>query len=115
MSTRSRLLATLSAACLTLGLGACGGGGGGGGGLYGQVFLENNGAFAVTSFRLAPSGTGSFTGNLLNQAVLNGERRSVGSFIEDFYDADAFRPGAAVTTWFDVFVEAGLSTDFTVF
>ena len=115
MSTRSRLLAGLAVASLALGLTACGGGGSGGGGFYGQVFVENNDISAITSFRLAQAGTGSYTGNLLGSYVLSGERRSVGSFLEDYYDAQAFRHDGSYTPWFNVFVEAGLSTNFSVF
>ena len=114
MSTRSRLLAGLAVASLALGLTACGGGGSGGGGFYGQVFVENNDISAITSFRLAQAGTGSYTGNLLGSYVLSGERRSVGSFLEDYYDGTGDLSGGGIIDWQDLYVGYERTTVFEV-
>ena len=109
-----RVLPALALLALAAAVSACGGGGGSGG-FFGDVFVENDSVSAVTSFRVAPSGSGAYTGNLLSDVVLSGERRFAGSFVEDTYDAQAFQQDGTFTPWFGVFVQGGTSTDFVVF
>ncbi len=118
-------------ACVLLAAGAlvlagCGGG-------YGEVIYEEtividpvgdvevdnqtdiSGSFEdMFAFDMAPAATGLWTGNLLPGVVFPGEVEFVGSFFEDFYDAEADLDLGTVT-FFDIFVEEGLTTTFEVF
>jgi hypothetical protein len=121
----SRLALVLFAAS-TLVLVGCGGG-------YGEVYYEEeiffepvgdvevdnqtdlSGTFEdMYAFEMAPAGSAAWTGNLLPDAVFPGEITFVGSFYEDFYDADADLDLGTIS-FFDVLVEDGFTTTFEVF
>ncbi len=68
----------------------------------------------VFFFDLTPAGTALWTGNLLPFDVLPGEILYVGSFDEDFYDAEA-EGDLGLVSFFDIFVEGGFTTTFEVF
>ncbi|MDA1193990.1 MAG: hypothetical protein O2894_02290 [Planctomycetota bacterium] len=110
-----------------LALSACGGGG------YEEVYYEEtviyipagdvevdnqtdlSGSFeALYFFAMTPAGTGLWTGNLLPFDTLPGEIVYVGSFEEDFYDAEA-EADLGIIDFFDVFVEGGWTTTFEIF
>ncbi len=65
-------------------------------------------------FDMTPAGTSFWTGNLLDFDVLPGEVLFLGSFDEDFYDAEA-EADLGLVTFFDIFVEGGFTTTFEVF
>jgi hypothetical protein len=65
-------------------------------------------------FDMAPAATPFWTGNLLPDLVFPGEIVFVGSFDEDFYDAEADLDLGTVS-FFDIFVEGGFTTTFEVF
>lgn len=108
-------------------LAGCGGG-------YGEVYIEDEifvyepvgdvevdnqtdlgGTFEdLYAFDMTPAGTALWTGNLLPGVIFPGEIVFVGSFFEDFYDADADLDLGTVS-FFDVLVEDGFTTTFEVF
>lgn len=65
-------------------------------------------------FDMTLAGLTAWTGNLLPFDVLPGEIYFVGSFDEDFYDAEA-EADLGLVTFFDIFVEGGFTTTFEVF
>ncbi len=65
-------------------------------------------------FEMVPVGTALFTGNLLPFDVFPGEIVFLGSFVTDFYDAEA-QLDLGIITFFDVLIEAGFTTTFEVF
>ncbi|MDJ0521616.1 MAG: hypothetical protein QNJ90_06015 [Planctomycetota bacterium] len=117
-------LVLLAAGALVLA--GCGGG-------YGEVYYEEEFIFEpigdvevdnqtdlggtfedMFAFEMAPAGTAAWSGNLLPDILFPGEIAFVGSFYEDFYDADADLD-LGIVSFFDVFVEDGFTTTFEVF
>lgn len=124
-NTLPRLTALFLAAGALV-LAGCGGG-------YGEIYIEDEiyfeaigdvevdnqtdlgGTFEdMYGFEVAPAGTGLWTGNLLPDLVFPGETVFVGSFYEDFYDAEADLD-LGIIPFFDVLVEDGFTTTFEVF
>jgi predicted small lipoprotein YifL len=66
------------------------------------------------AFEVAPAATPWWSGNLLPDLVFPGEVLYLGSFVEDFYDAEA-ELDFGIVSFFDVFVEGGFTTTFQVF
>lgn len=91
----------------------------GGGGYYydgtGDAYVENQDVFATVGFYMAPSGTSAWTGNLLGDWLFPGETAYVGSFVEDYYDADADQQDGATIQFDAEPIYAGESTTFVVF
>jgi hypothetical protein len=91
----------------------------GGGGYYydpvGDAYVENQDAFATEAFYMAPSGTGAWTGDLLDDYLFPGEVAYVGSFYEDYYDADAYQTDGAIIPFDGVPIYDGEPTTFVVF
>ena len=118
-------LPTAAVLAAALFLAACGGG-------YGEVYYDDaayyllgdvevdnqtdlGGTFeAMYAFELAPAATPYWSGNLLPGVTFPGETVFVGSFDEDWYDAEADLDLGTVT-FFDVFVQDGFTTTFEVF
>lgn len=65
-------------------------------------------------FFLAPVG-GAFTGNLLIADLPPATTQFVGSFTEDYYDAEADMEFGDLVTWFDVPVPAADDTFFEIY
>ncbi len=83
---------------------------------YGDAYVENQDAVAATvEFYMSPSGSGVWTGDLLGGPLFFGEVAFVGSFIEDYYDAEAVQSDFFVVQFFDEPIFAGDSTTFVVF
>jgi hypothetical protein len=120
-------LALVLLAAGALVLAGCGGG-------YGEIYIEDDpyyeyvpigdvevdnqtdlgGTFEdMYGFYLAPAASGLWSGNLLPDLVYPGEIVFVGSFFEDFYDAEADLDLGTVS-FFDVLVEDGYTTTFEV-
>lgn len=66
------------------------------------------------TFRLARFGD-PFTGNLLTSPLGAGSTRAIGSFDEDYYDAEADMSGGDLVEWFDVWVAGGEDTYFDIY
>ena len=81
----------------------------------GDAYVENQDAFATVGFYMAPSGTSAWTGNLLGDWLFPGEVTYVGSFVEDYYDADADQEDGATIQFDAEPIYAGESTTFVVF
>lgn len=122
-TTRTKRLMPL---VLALGLSSLLVAGCGGGGVYGDdgyyagdVEVDNQTDLTASFqdlyfFEMAPAGTPLWTGNLLPHDVFPGEIFYVGTFDEDYYDAEADLDFTTVP-FFDVLVEDGLTTTFEVF
>ena len=84
----------------------------------GNIFVDNltdTTTFEdILDFRVAPFGQ-PFTGNLLVAPVLPGSTQFVGTFHEDYYDAEAVLSGGDFVEWFDIFVGEELDVFFEVF
>ncbi len=65
-------------------------------------------------FDMTLSGLNAWYGNLLPFDILPGEIFYVGSFEEEFYDAEA-EADLGLVSFFDIFVEGGFTTTFEVF
>lgn len=126
VSRPARLALLLVAAAALFALAGCGG-------AYGEAYLvgdslgvpqgdveaDNQTDLSGTyenmyDFELAPAGTGLWTGNLLPDVVFPGEVAYVGTFDEDFYDAEADLD-LGLVSFFDVYVQGGTTTTFEVF
>ena len=119
-TTRDRMF-PIMALVGVLALAGCGGGGGGGfQGVYGgDVEVENQTDLSGTgeilyAFDMASVGTQLWTGNLLSDVVYPGQVAFVGTFDEDFYDAEADLDFGPVT-FFDVFVQDARTTTFEIY
>lgn len=107
---------------LSLFLAGCGGGGGGFGGPYGDVEADNQTDLygpsrVMTEFYMAPAGTGAYSGNLLGDYAFPGEIHYVGSFYEDYYDAEAWLADSpdVLVPFFDELVLADFTNTFEVY
>ncbi|MGE0192816.1 MAG: hypothetical protein AB7T63_12340 [Planctomycetota bacterium] len=113
-SRRGRSLLVVGLLGLALVAAGCGGGG-----YYyddtGDAYVDNQDAFATVGFYMAPSGTGAWTGNLLGDWLFPGEVAYVGSFVEDYYDADAEQQDGATIQFTAEPIYAGEATTFVVF
>lgn len=113
-----RLASSLVLATALLFTAGCGGGGGGGGFFdpVGDVDVANLTAFEdVVYFELIPFGGFGGTGDLLSFDVFPGEQVYVGSFIEDYYEADAVLSFGGLVPFGATLVESGFTTVFDVF
>ena len=85
---------------------------------YGNVYvsiLTHTTTFEdLLDFRMAPFGQ-PFTGNLLPAPLPPGSTQFVGTWHEDYYDADALLSGGDLVEWFDIFVGEELDVFFEVF
>jgi hypothetical protein len=85
---------------------------------YGNVYYSNL-THTTTSedaldFRVAAFGE-PFTGNLLGAPLPPNSTQFIGTFSENYYDADSLLSGGDLVEWFDIFVGEELDTFFEVF
>lgn len=67
----------------------------------------------LLTFRIAPFGQ-PFSGDLLGGTLVPLSSRLVGTFREDYYDAEGDLQGGGIIEWFDIFVGDGDTTVFEV-
>ena len=111
---------------LSLTLTACGGGGGGGfggsGGSSAAIETDNQTDIygpprVMTEFYLSPAASGSWSGNLLGDFAYPGEVHYLGTYFEDYYDAEAWLADSpdVLVQFFDEPAYAGFTNTFEVY
>ena len=86
---------------------------------WGNVFVDNltdlgPNPESVLTFFLAPVG-GTWTSNLLPAPLPPARTQFVGTFSEDYYDAEADTELGDLVTWYDIFVGAADDVFFEVY
>lgn len=105
--------ALLAASVFALALAGCGGGGHHGG-AFGQAYVENQDVYVTEYFEIAPSGTGAWSGDVLPYDLFPGDDAYIGSYFEDFYDANAYQSDGSIFEFDGVPIYAYEPTTFLI-